>query len=118
MSSGHSKNSASTPIASTSRAMVSTDNENTGMMGPPKTSASAPTDGYLDAFVESVIKEVMCIPHAMERNEARAKLDKFISDRANETITSEGLESESDMSSSGDSDLSRRIMHNIGGKIE
>lgn len=62
-------------IASTSCAIVSIENENTGMMGP-ETPTSAPSDEYVvQAFVKSVIEAVMCIPDAVERDEARGKID-------------------------------------------
>lgn len=106
MSNSYSKNSASTPIASTSSAMVSTDNENTIIMGPPKTTSSAMD--LVKVFVEDLIKDLARIPDAIDRNPVRTNLAKFISDRVTDVITSEELESDSDPSSDTDSDSSRR----------
>lgn len=109
MASGYSKNSASTPTASTSSAMVSTDNENTLIMGPPKTTTS--NMDVINSFVEDLIKDLARIPDAVDRNSARGSLGKFISDTINDIITPEELESDSELSSETDSDSSWRPLH-------
>lgn len=108
MSSHSSENSAKTPTASTSKVALST--EDAGLMGLPNTTATAPTDEYVEDFIKCVIEEIMSNPVATDRYEIRAEIEKFVSDRVKETITSEDLESDSDLSS-GESNLSQRIIY-------
>lgn len=111
MSSNSPYNSALEPIAGTSQAAMDTDNETTGIMGPPKITASAPIDENLNCFVENLIEKLNRIPDPVDRNAARGSLTKYITDRVNEVITPEELDSSSE--SESDSDSSGCVVHQI-----